>query len=156
MFASDRTIRQSWRSLHLTSTSKDHLLMHLVRCLVFYAAFFGFQFVAQHVPGVLNSAADAISRNNIPLFLSIFPQVPRVTVPQQLLDLLVIKRPDWGSSDWTKLFVSSLARDSQSPQELCTGLAGASTPGSVTSSPYPPYQSMSTPSASSQQTCRPP
>ena len=36
----------------LTSrTSKDHLLMHLVRCLVFYAAFFGFQFVAQHVPG---------------------------------------------------------------------------------------------------------
>ena len=138
----------------LTSrTSKDHLLMHLVRCL---AAFFGFQFVAQHVPGVLNTVADAISRNNIPLFLSIFPQVPRVTLPQPLLDLLVIKRPDWGSSDWTKLFVSSLARDLQSPQELCTGLAGASTPGSVTSSPYPPYQSTSTPSASSQQTCRPP
>ena len=51
-------------------TAKDPLLMHLVRCLVFYAASCGFEFIAEHVPGVDNTAADAISRNNIPLFHS--------------------------------------------------------------------------------------
>ena len=59
-----------------TRTSKDLLLMHLLPCLVIYAAFFGCQFMAKHVPGVLNTAADAISRNNVSLFLSLCPQVP--------------------------------------------------------------------------------
>ena len=48
-------------------TSKHNLLMHLLRCLVFYAAFFRFQFTALHVPGILNTAADALSRNIISL-----------------------------------------------------------------------------------------
>ena len=44
--------------------------MHLLRCLVFYAAFFGFQFMAKHVPGVLNTAADEISRLTFSLSVS--------------------------------------------------------------------------------------
>ena len=46
-------------------TSRDQLRIHLLRCLVFYAAFYRFNFVSEHVPGVLNTAADAISRNNV-------------------------------------------------------------------------------------------
>ena len=92
-------------------TSKDCILVHLMRCLVFYAAYFGFQFIAKHIPGVLNTAADAISRNNIPLFLSLCPQVPQVAIPQPVQDLLVGRRPDWGSKDWTRLFKISLARE---------------------------------------------
>ena len=38
------------------------------RCLYFYAAFFRFDYVAHHVPGVVNVAVDAISRNNLTLF----------------------------------------------------------------------------------------
>lgn len=92
-------------------TSRDRLLMHLLRCLVFYAAYFGFQFIAKHIPGVLNTAADAISRNNISLFLSVCPQVPRVIIPQPVVDLLVVRRPNWGSEDWTRLFKHSLIRE---------------------------------------------
>lgn len=44
--------------------------MHLLQCLVFYAASFGFHFLAEHVSGPISTATDAISRNNIQLFLS--------------------------------------------------------------------------------------
>ena len=94
-------------------TSKDQLLMHLLRCLAFYAAFYWFEFVAEHVAGVENTAADAISRNNIPLFVPLCPQTPQVTVPQAVVDLLVIRRPDWGSHDWKKLFAHSLTGGSR-------------------------------------------
>ena len=57
-------------------TSRDDLLMHLLRCLVFYAAYFRFDFVADHIPRTRNTAADAISRNNLPLFHSLVPQIP--------------------------------------------------------------------------------
>lgn len=75
----------------------------LLHCMVFYVAFFGFQFVSEHVPGVLNTAADAISRNNVTLlnFVSIIPQVSQVPIPQVVV---VSRKPDWGSRDWTKLF----------------------------------------------------
>ena len=131
-------------------TSKDQLLMHLLRCLVFYAAFYGFQFTAEHVPGVLNLAADAISRNNIPLFLSLTPQVPpRAAVPLSVRELLVSRRPNWGSRDWTVLFAHSLTRESPQPQEQSTNQAGVSTPGSAPSSACLPFLSPSTASASS-------
>ena len=92
-------------------TSRDDLLMHLLRCLVFYAAYLGFDFVSDHIPGTRNTAADAISRNNLPLFHSLVPQIPQQVIPQPVLDLLVIRRPDWGSRDWTELFAHSLSRE---------------------------------------------
>lgn len=61
--------------------------MHLLHCLVFYAAFHRIEFVAE----VLITAADAISHNN--LFVSLVLQT-RITIPQPVLDLLVIRRPD--------------------------------------------------------------
>ena len=59
-----------------SQTSRDPLLMHLLRCLVFYAAWYHFDFVAEHAPGTHNVAADALSRNNLTLFSSLFPQAP--------------------------------------------------------------------------------
>ena len=64
-----------------TRTSPDQLLMHLLRCLTFYAAYYKFEVRAAHVPGVLNTAADAISRNNISLFLSLVPQSQQISIP---------------------------------------------------------------------------
>ena len=40
-----------------------------------------------------------ISRNDVSLFLSLTPQIPRRPIPQPVLDLLVTKRPDWGSNN---------------------------------------------------------
>ena len=50
-------------------TSRDHVIMHLIRCLSFFAALFRFDFTAAHMPGASNVAADALSRNNIPFSL---------------------------------------------------------------------------------------
>lgn len=108
-------------------TCKDQLLMHLLRCLIFYAAFFRFTFTAQHVPGSLNAAADAISRNNTSLFFSLVPQVPQATVPQPVIELLINNRPNWGSKGWTELFIRSLSRGLQHPREQSTNQAGNNT-----------------------------
>ena len=94
------------------------LLMHLLRCLSFYAALFSFDFVARHIPGVDNRAADAISRNTLQLFSSLFPQVQQVSIPQAVVDLLVSSIPDWGSSSWTSQFYRSLPMVSRIPPLL--------------------------------------
>ena len=39
-------------------TSRDQDLMHLLRCLSFFEAKFGFRVVARHIPGTQNSLAD--------------------------------------------------------------------------------------------------
>jgi len=50
--------------------SSDCHLMHLIRLLVFFAAKFNFWFVASHIQGSKNVAADAPSRNNLSVFSS--------------------------------------------------------------------------------------
>ena len=85
-------------------TSPDHLLAHLLCCLTLYAAIYHFDFTTEHVPGVHNATADTISRNNLTLFSSLSPQTPQVQVSQAVLDLLVVRRPDWGLKEWIQLF----------------------------------------------------
>ena len=89
-------------------TAKTPLLMHLLRCFSFYCAHFRFHFSSKHVPGVKNTAADALSRNNMPLFLSLVPQVTRFNIPPSLFSLLISIRPNWGSPAWTQLLALSL------------------------------------------------
>jgi hypothetical protein len=120
-------------------TSHDPLLMHMLRCLAFYSAYYRFQITAEHIPGVLNTAADAISRNNMSLFHSFVPQTQPVPLPQAVVDLIVSNRPDWGSQHWTHLFTSSLIKDCPQPQERSTNRDGANTNASASSSTSLPY-----------------
>ena len=81
-------------------------IMQLLRCLFFIRAYYQFDVWAVHVPGVENTLADAISRNNLPL---LFSQVPgtvgqQSTVSQALWELLTINQLDWTSRDWTLRF----------------------------------------------------
>ena len=105
--------------------AKHHLLTHLLRCLFFYASYFNFHYSATHIPGSLNIAADAISRNNISLLSSVLPQVNRVVIPQALLEFLVINTPDWGSASWTALFVHSLPKESPPQPQPATSQGSA-------------------------------
>ena len=91
-------------------SAKDEVLNHLLRTLFFYGAFYQFHFSAEHVPGVLNTAADALSRNNVTIFSRLFPQVPQTHIPEPVADLLLRAFPDWGSVHWTSLFKLSLPR----------------------------------------------
>ena len=50
-------------------SAKDPLLSNLLRCLFFYK----FHFSAEHIPGSSNTAADALSRDNIHIFFSFGP-----------------------------------------------------------------------------------
>ena len=72
-----------------TRTARTPPLVHLLRCFSFYCAHFGIHYSAVHVPGANNTAADALSRNNLPLFSSLVAQTPQTTLPQALLKLLV-------------------------------------------------------------------
>ena len=85
-------------------SAKDPFLLHLLRCLYFYAARFQFGYSAHHLPGVSNVAADALSRDNMSLFLSLVPPGSPSVVSKEVLDLLLWQHPDWGSQLWIRQF----------------------------------------------------
>ena len=91
-----------------SGTSRAQEAMHLLRCLAFICAKFNFSMHANHIPGVDNTLADALSRNNDQLFKSLYPQGnPAPTpIPVELLDLLIVSMPDWTSVHWTQLWSS--------------------------------------------------
>lgn len=104
-------------------SSKVPVQMHLIRCLLFYAAYYKFNFVAEYIPGTVNSIADAISRDRVPLVSHFIPHIPQAEVPQAVADLLVHQQPDWGSSNWTRLFRTTLPMELQHPLAHPTGQA---------------------------------
>jgi len=59
--------------------------------------------VASHIPGKDNLAADALSRDRLIDFRSFITQAQEQppSIPVELLDLLVITKPDWTSPVWT-------------------------------------------------------
>ena len=85
---------------------RDPLLMHLLHCLFFFEAFFKFEHSARHLPGALNTAADALLRDKLDAFQSVFPQAPRspTAVPPELCLLLSDLSLSWASSRWRILF----------------------------------------------------
>ena len=84
---------------------KDSHLMHLIRLLVFFAAYFNFWFSASHIAGKRNTGADALSRNNCTLFLSQVPEAAQtpVKVPPQLTSLLT-QNITWTCTAWMEQF----------------------------------------------------
>lgn len=106
-----RTVRAWYDNAAVVSTinhgsSRNQDTMHLTRCLAFISAKYGVHIVALHIRGINNTCADALSRNDLPLFRSLHPQAdPEPTaIPAALLDLLVITKPDWTSKRWTELW----------------------------------------------------
>ena len=94
-------------------SSKDHMMTHLLRCLFFFQAEFKFEYIAKHVPGKSNKAADALSRNRRDTFVSLFQQeqlLTPVAIPPPLKELLLHPAPAWTSPHWVSLFRSFLRR----------------------------------------------
>ena len=91
-----------------SGSSKDPDVMHLMRCLMFFMAKFQFSIYATHIAGSENILADALSRNRLDLFLLHHPQASKspTPMPQELVDLLIVTRPDWTSMHWTRLWNS--------------------------------------------------
>ena len=89
-------------------TAKHPLLLHLLCCVYLYAACFQFSYSTHHLPGVNNVAADSLSRNNMWLFNSLVTQASCTEVEQEVVDLLISRRPNWESQDWITLFRAAL------------------------------------------------
>ena len=101
----------SWRS-------KEPLVMHLLRGLALVAMEFSFHLRAVHIAGTANSAADALSRNNLPSF---FLQVPQAQpspdpIPPELTLLFLHQQPDWLSNTWRDNFKRFCQQESLNPQ----------------------------------------
>ena len=81
---------------------KDPAMGHMLRCLFYLEARFSFTLTAEHVAGVENGVADAISRNKLATMFCLSPQMSRVpsTVPHALVGGLIVSR-NWTSEDWT-------------------------------------------------------
>ena len=96
---------------------KDNMAMHLLRSLFFWLAMYQVSILNEHIPGVSNGPADALSRNNVSYFMSQVPiasQQP-TEVPQELIELLLTRRPDWTSQSWRVLLESISQKALQTP-----------------------------------------
>ena len=87
-------------------SSRHSLLMHLLRCLHFVCAHFDLDLHIVHIKGVLNTVADAVSRNLLQVMASQAPWLdPAPTaINPALLELLVTAQPDWLCPHWTQLW----------------------------------------------------
>lgn len=126
---------QQWQHQHLTvhcdnmavvqvvnaQNCRDPSLLHLMRCLHFYTAILDISIRLEHIEGVKNVTADAISRNNLQvLFQQNSACKPQpTTIPASVQQLLITQRPDWQSNVWRALFKTSLSTVwQQAPGEL--------------------------------------
>jgi len=96
-----------------SGAAKNPLLMHLARCLHFFLAEFDILLQAQHVCGAVNTAADALSRNQLAPCFHCIPQASPLQdkIPSALVEMLLLHCPDWLALSWRTLFSSIL--DSQ-------------------------------------------
>ena len=57
-----------------SGTSRHGLVMHLMRCLIFFIARHQLCLAPEHLASYLNTVADSLSRGNLPLFLQLVPR----------------------------------------------------------------------------------
>ena len=84
---------------------KDKYLAHMLRCMFFLEAHFAFTATARHIPGIENTQADALSRNNYAEFAVLAPQARNTSakIPPELVRGLTTQAP-WTSANWETWF----------------------------------------------------
>lgn len=87
-------------------SSKDNMVMHLLRCLWFFTSYFDISITVSHLPGVLNTSADMLSRNQMFQFHQLHPEASVANTPLSptLLRLISPRQLDWTSPAFIKLF----------------------------------------------------
>ena len=96
-----------------SGTSRHPLVMHLMRCLFFFVAYYQLYLVPVHLPGKYNEAADALSRDNLPLFLQLNTRADSrgTPIPVCLTHSILGGTPDWASPTWMSVLCSTLRKD---------------------------------------------
>ena len=87
-------------------SAKESMIMHLLRVLWFFVAYFDITIRIEHIPGIHNGVADQLSRNQMQNFFRSNPQAHLLPtpLPLELLQIVSVKKPDWTSPGFTQLF----------------------------------------------------
>ncbi len=88
-----------------SGSCKERHTMHLRRCLAYLEAVGEFVLVADHIRGVDNVVADALSRDNVALAHSLMQEVREdaEVIPPNLLELLTTSDAVWSEREWSVL-----------------------------------------------------
>ena len=80
--------------------------MQLRRSPRFFTAYFEILLTAKHIPGVCNTTADQLSRNQMITFFTMNPHASRVPthLPAPIQQIISPEGQDWTSQDFCKLF----------------------------------------------------
>ncbi len=103
-----RTDNESVVHIIRSRTCKDARTLHLLRCLQFFVAAFQMHLRIEHVAGVLNVTADALSRNLMHVFRDQRPAADQegTPIPAVVDKMLISGQPDWLSPDWRAMLLS--------------------------------------------------
>ena len=93
-----------------SGTSKDALVMYLMRCLFLFTAHHQLVLLPKHLPGIKNVPTDHLSRDALFCFLQLMPGAMKepTVLPKKLMEALVAQRIDWESVSWRAVLRSSL------------------------------------------------
>ena len=91
-------------------SAKPKLVMHLLRCLWFFTAYYDIALTASHILGAVNTAADQLSRDYTSQFFITCPRASRLPtpIPRPLVLVLSPTGPDWTSPKFRKLFKATI------------------------------------------------
>ncbi len=88
-----------------TGSCKEKRAMHLRRCLAFVEAVRSVTIGADHIKGVDNVVADALSRDKLEVALSYMqaPEERPTEIPEGLVELLTSENHSWSEQEWQML-----------------------------------------------------
>ena len=91
-------------------SSKDVSVMHLLRCLWFFVAYYDIDITSTHIAGIANTTADHLSRNNLSSFFSLNPQALQhpTPLPPSLLKIIALPGQDWTSETFRLQFKATI------------------------------------------------
>ena len=89
-----------------SGSCREKEAMHLRRCLAFLEARWTFHMVSEHIRGVDNVVADALSsdRANVACSLLQGAEERPVEIPEEVLDVVARVKPGWKEEDWERLW----------------------------------------------------
>ena len=105
-------------------SSHNSEMMHLLWCLFYIEALYGFGLRCVHLPGVENTRADALSRDNISSFRLQVPEADLVpqALPKALVQALLQMDKNWLSPAWRDQLISISGRTLPNPPTAPTVL----------------------------------
>ena len=115
-------------------SAKEAVVMHLLRCLWFFVAYYDITIIAKHIPGVANSSADHLSRCHMSLFFCSNPQADPAPaqLPTALLTIISTPDMDWTSAAFGRQFTSIISTAWHHPPTRSTTQDNSVTSASVT------------------------